>query len=414
MVSCVKKPFFITSDFAHFASPAFRTLVTGVKKFMRNIVPVIVAMKILYDHQAFTGARFGGVARYFYDLMVSLRQKGIDTKLSVRFSNNEYLLKSGLFHTQSFRYFLGYLPTSMLFSQINRLWSSAQLLGNNYDVFHPTFFHPYFLKFVRNKPFVLTYHDVIKEKFGDKYQHLDNTSKEQKQLLLDRSAQVIAVSENTKQDLMEVFRIDPAKITVVHHATNFRTLSVPDSFQIQTPETYLLYVGNRGNYKNFDSFLKAIAPVLNTHRHVQLICAGGGSFNPNEKQLTDQLGLTNRVLYYHIDDFILYRLYQHALAFVYPSLYEGFGIPILEAFAAGCPIVLSDTSCFPEVAQEAALYFDPASETSMQQQIERIIVDDTLRQSLRQKGYERQQAFSPEKVACQTLQVYQRIVERTL
>ncbi|UFH56121.1 glycosyltransferase family 1 protein [Spirosoma sp. KNUC1025] len=367
-------------------------------------------MKILYDHQAFTASRFGGVARYFYNLMVALQKKGIDVVLSVWFSNNHYLLSGSEFPTQPFRFFLGPMRTNMLFSQVNRLCSTIQLLRKNYDIFHPTFFHPYFLNFIGNKPFVMTYHDAIKDKFGERFGHLDNASKEQKKVLFDRATHIIAVSENTKNDLIQIFQLDPAKITVVYHATNFRDLVVPDTFQLDTPPSYLLYVGTRGSYKNFAPFLKAITPVLKKHTHIQFICGGGGDFNADEKQLIDSLGLSGRVIHYFINDLVLYRLYQHALAFVYPSLYEGFGIPILEAFATGCPVVLSNSSCFPEVAQDAALYFDPESEASMSEQIERIILDEPLRQSLRQKGFLRQQAFSPENMVNQTLNVYRRVV----
>lgn len=367
-------------------------------------------MTVLYDHQAFTGARYGGVARYFYDLMMSLRQREVDAQLSVLLSNNVYLLNSPHVQVQSYRYFLGYMPTSMLMSQVNRRWSSLQLVRGQFDVFHPTFFHDYFLNFLGKKPFVLTYHDVIKENFGDQLGHLDNGSKTQKQRLLDRAAAVIAVSENTRQDLLNTFRIKPEKITVVHHATTFGRLSVPHAVHVQTPEDYLLYVGTRNDYKNFGPFLRALAPLFRQYPHVQLICAGGGAFNESETQLINGLNLSGRVMHYPIDDFVLYRLYERAIAFVYPSLYEGFGIPILEAFSVGCPVVLSQASSFPEVAQDAGLYFDPQSESSIRQSVERVILDVTLRQSLRQRGYQRQRAFSPEQVAQQTLAVYQRVV----
>ncbi|MGV3557738.1 glycosyltransferase family 4 protein [Larkinella arboricola] len=366
-------------------------------------------MKILFDHQAFTGVRYGGVSRYFYDLMITLRQKDIRTQLSILFSNNAYLLESGTFRVQSFPYFLGFMPTNMLFSQINRLWSIAQLKQNQYDVFHPTFFHPYFLKHTK-KPFVLTYHDAIKDKFGEQFGHIDNASKDLKQQLLDRAARVIAVSENTKSDLVQLFGIKAEKITVVHHATAFQNLRIPETFQILVPDAYLLYVGARNDYKNFIPFLKALAPTFQKYPHVQLVCAGGGPFNPEETRAIQQLGLTDRVSQRNIDDFVLFRLYQKALAFVYPSLYEGFGIPILEAFAADCPVVLSRASCFPEVAQDAALYFDPESAADIRQQIEKVILDDSLRRSLVQKGRERRQDFSLAKMASQTLQVYQQVV----
>ncbi|MVM34573.1 glycosyltransferase [Spirosoma sp. HMF4905] len=367
-------------------------------------------MKILYDHQTFTANKFGGVSRYFYHLITVLRRQGIEAKVAIRFSNNEYLNQNSWSRTPSFPYFLGYRLTNRLFSLINRLWSSGQVRRRQYDLFHPTFFHPYFLKYIGHKPFVLTYHDAIKDKFGAKYGHVDNASKAQKQLLFNRAAHIIAVSENTKNDLIELFQLQADKITVIHHATHFRSMEVPDTVQIQTPSSYLLYVGSRESYKNFGPFLQALAPLLKKYPSLHLVCGGGGAFTVDENRLIDQLGISDQVVQYMVNDLILYRLYQQALAFIYPSLYEGFGIPILEAFATGCPVVVSHTSCFPEVAQDAALYFDPESAHSIRQQVEVVLFDAELRQSLRQKGYRRQEAFSSEQMVHQTLEVYHRVL----
>jgi glycosyltransferase involved in cell wall biosynthesis len=107
---------------------------------------------------------------------------------------------------------------------------------------------------------------------------------------------------------------------------------------------------------------------------------------------------------------VLYRVYQKAIAFIYPSLYEGFGIPILEAFACGCPVVLSDRSCFPEVGQNAALYFNPDDEEHIRHEVERVIDNAGLKLDLVKKGYQRLKDFSPAITARKTLDVYRSVV----
>jgi glycosyltransferase involved in cell wall biosynthesis len=366
-------------------------------------------MKILYDHQAFTGQRYGGVARYFHDLMESLSEMGVDISLSIQFSNNEYLKSSSVRKPQQFRNIFGFMPTNMLVSRTNRMNSVFQLQRGNFDIFHPTFFHNYFLKHIENKPFVFTYHDCIKERFN--LQHIDNSTKEQKQEILSRASKVIAVSENTKADLLEFYDIKPDKIDVVHHSTSFVNHKQPHNYHLKTPEKFLLYVGARNDYKNFDGLLKAFQGVAKKHSDIKLLCAGGGNFNENELQLIKQLGINDNVIHlnFHSDN-TLYELYTRTIAFVYPSIYEGFGIPILEAFACGCPVVLSNSSCFPEVAQDAALYFETQSQGDLTDKLLTIINDSNLRKSLTDKGFVRQKYFSAEKKAKQTLAVYKSIL----
>lgn len=371
-------------------------------------------MRILFDHQAFTGNKYGGVARYFYQLMTNLRQRGHTVRLSLWISHNVYLDQNPHFRVWKAPMWLGRKWSNLLFSQLNRLASTLWLISRQYDLVHITFFHDYFLYFIGKKPFVLTYHDLIKEKFGNQYLNLDNATFEQKKNLLERAAAVIAVSNHTKQDLIEIFQIPAEKITVIHHACVFGKKPPASSVKVQTPPHYFLYVGARNDYKNFPTFLKAFQIIAEKYPDIQLICAGGGCFSDGEKYLIQKLGLQNRVEHRDFkQDDILYRLYQQAIAFVYPSLYEGFGIPILEAFAAGCPVLLSNASCFPEVAQSGALYFDPYSPVSIANQMERIWMEGTLRDQIIANGQIRILDFSQEKLTEQTLQVYQRVLAQT-
>ncbi len=371
-------------------------------------------MKILYDHQSFSGAKYGGVARYFYDLMHNLKhQQGVDVSLALKFSNNDYLKNGDIKNVTPFDFFVGYVKTNMLFSQINRFNSVIQLATQDFDVFHPTYFKDYFLPFLGKKPFVITHHDLIPEKFPEKYAGLDGFSKLQKQKILDKAAKVIAVSENTKQDLLEVFTIAPEKIEVIYHSTHFATYKPAEDFDIATPKKYLLYIGNRENYKNFTFFVQSIASILKKDGDLYLVCGGNGKFTETEQSLFAQLGIRKKLIHQEIaNDDVLYRLYQKATAFVYPSLYEGFGIPILEAFACGCPVILSKCSCFPEVAQLAALYFKADDATDIVQKVEQLLLNSELRLDLVQKGYHRLKSFSPEITAQKTLEVYKSVVAK--
>jgi glycosyltransferase involved in cell wall biosynthesis len=364
-------------------------------------------MRILYDHQAFTGTIYGGVSRYFADLMGNLSTNGHAVNLATGFSNNLYLQNQRYFKGKPYTYFLGYRWTCTILSHLNRLGAATNLLGKKFDVFHPTFYSPYFLDFIGEKPFIITYHDAIKDKFGEKYGHLDNVSKEVKKKLLTKAAKVIAVSENTKKDLVEVFDIEEDKIVVIYHATNFHEIQPIGVANL--PAKYLLYVGSRNDYKQFIPFVEATAELLKTE-NISLLCSGGGEFTTEENEAIQKLGISHLISQRKVNDSELKTLYQNALAFVYPSKYEGFGIPILEAFASDCPVVLSDSSCFPEVAQNAALYFDPESQISIADAVEQVITNADLRADLITKGRKRFADFSIDKMTQQTLAVYESVI----
>ncbi len=291
----------------------------------------------------------------------------------------------------------------------NSFVTNSAVGKTNIGVIHPTYYDPYILKRSK-KPIVLTCHDLIHEKFGDQFSQLSDTALTHKKPLLAAAAAIIAVSENTKQDIVETYGIPEARIEVIHLASAISTADVLSTANMSLPEKYLLYVGNRGIYKNFINYVKAVAPLLVEDRDLKIICAGGGTFTREEVALLKQLGVERNIIHYQIDDAILATLYHYALGFVFPSLYEGFGIPVLEAFSCGCPVLASNTSSIPEVAAKAASFFDPLSKDSMLESTRMFIQDSNLRKELRKAGQKRVEGFSWAQTAEKTLNLYKKIV----
>ena len=154
-----------------------------------------------------------------------------------------------------------------------------------------------------------------------------------------------------------------------------------------------------------------VLPYLFSNNNLKLICAGGGDFNLNESNYIKSLGLTDKVLSVSkINDDILSNLYANALFFIFPSLYEGFGIPIIESFHCGCPVLSSNCGSLPEIGGEAALYFDPYNQQSFFDTASNLINNELLRNELKLKGTERIKNFSWDKTFQQTLNVYKSVI----
>lgn len=171
----------------------------------------------------------------------------------------------------------------------------------------------------------------------------------------------------------------PSKIDVIYHGCSLQsTISKPN---LHLPQRYILFVGDRTSYKNFQRLAEAFSIIHQTDAHLHLICAGK-PFSKAESELISRIGIASHTLRISVNDQHLKELYNRALLFVYPSYYEGFGIPILEAYTCNCPVALSQASCFPEIAENAAAYFDPFSVSSMAEAIKSVIYDEAERTRL--------------------------------
>jgi glycosyltransferase involved in cell wall biosynthesis len=346
-------------------------------------------MKIFYDNQIFIAQKFGGVSRYFYELMKH-SQDLFNYSVGGVFSDNIYAHELGVH--KSYPVKEDFEGKWNLQKQIN-VEDIAAKLKEPYDVYHPTYYNPYFIDKI-DKPIVLTVYDMIHELFPQDLGFLN------KKTFLEQSAKIIAISECTKRDLLKFYPyINPDKISVVYLGTSWAA-SMNSQFG-----SNILFTGSRALYKNFTNFIFAVAPLLLKY-DLQLKCTGK-PFTNAENDLLKQQKIFDRTSVQFANEDELKELYKNALCFVFPSLYEGFGIPILESFACGCPLVLSNASCFPEIAANAGIYFDPGSIEDMREKIDKVICSETLRKDLASKGFERLKEFSWRKCAEQTAKVYE-------
>lgn len=372
-------------------------------------------MKILYDHQIFDLQQYGGISRYFYELMAAFASSGEPSfTLACPYTTNAYLWEAPFAHLNTpltrRRYAGSGVVNNLLARRNNRPASVAALRQGEFDLFHPTYYDSYFLDHLGGKPFVLTVHDMTHERYPECYPSDDPTSG-WKRLLVERAAHVITVSQNARDDLMEFYEVSAEKISVVHHGCSLLSPAA-DVHLSRLPDEYLLYVGERGRYKNFSFAVRSLAPLFRDNPGLRLLCVGGGPFSSEEDALFASLGLQGRCLQAGLHDRELAAAYSGAVALVFPSLCEGFGIPVLEAFACGCPALLAGRSSLPEVGGDAALYFDPENGDELLGQAGRLLRDPTLRESLAAAGSERLRGFSWQRTAAQTRAVYEKIVKQ--
>lgn len=366
-------------------------------------------MKILYDYQTFTIQQYGGISRYFFELIKRFNTVKSSCSVGAVFSNNAYLNKSTYLGVQPFFPKSNFKGKDFLYTRSNQYKSLKDLKAQKFDVFHPTYYNDYFLDHIGKKPFVVTFYDMIHEKFHSQYSELSNDMPVYsfKRKLAKKAERIIAISETTKNDIIDIYGIDENKIDVVYLGNSLESTIVGEKRIVE--HEYVLFVGNRSLYKNFTSFTTVIADQLKTNS-LLLVCAGGGAFSEQEMNFIKKMKLEKSVVHIKkIDDSILSNLYSNALFFAFPSLYEGFGIPVLESFASNCPTLLSTGGSLPEIGGEAAVYFDPYDQNSLFSAVENLISNTHLRTELVQKGEARIKEFSWDKTFQETMEIYKKI-----
>jgi len=364
-------------------------------------------VRILYDDQVFCWQEFGGISRYFYELARRVgHEKGFSASVVAPFYVNNYLAEGDVnvkgVHIPKVR------NSGRIISALNSLVVPGLIRAGKPDVLHETHYYRRRSLAPPGCPVVLTVFDMIHEKFPDSFLPRDRTS-ETKRAAVNRADRVICISASTQRDLIDLFGIPPEKTVVVH--LGFTLTSRGETVPAKTESRpFLLYVGPRGGYKNFVSLLNAYASSPMLRRNYDLVAFGGGAFSHDENEQLRALGLLATIRQESGDDAKLASLYQQSAMFVYPSLYEGFGIPPLEAMYFNCPVVCSDTSSIPEVVGDAGYLFDPADIDSMRVAMETVAGSPELSRELVRRGRERIKQFSWDRTAEETIDIYRQML----
>lgn len=337
-------------------------------------------MRIFYDGIVFSLQQTGGISVLFTELIARLPAP------EYRFIGYRANLPAGI-HASSYEQ-----RSSRPLERYRRVST-----GSEFDLFHSTYYR---LPAEHGVPVVTSVYDFVYERYAPFHRRIPHSL--QKQAAIAGANRIICLSESTKRDLAEFAGQAAADRAVVVYLA--ASLAFQPSGQ-RTPLPQVLFVGSRGGYKNFAALVHALAPL----RDLSLLCVGGGPFTAEETALLDR-NLDRR---YRSAGFLpieeLNHEYNQSLCLVYPSRYEGFGIPILEAMQAGCPVVAVDCSSIPEVAGDAALLVDKGEPDELRAAV-LALFSEPLRSALIHKGLVQSAGFTWDRTAQQTIAVYKELL----
>jgi len=338
---------------------------------------------VIYDRVIKLVQKTGGASILFDEISSRMRRDKIP-HVELCFAESDRLRQNSVF--QKNRLFERYRDV---------VFPSSMKFGPN-DIFHSTCYR---IPATPSCKVITTVHDFTYEKVIRGVPARIHSWQKNKAIF--SSDHIICVSHNTKKDFLDYFpKFDEEKISVVHNGVSSKFHFSKDAII----KPYVLFVGQRARYKNFTSLVAAMVEV----KDFELACVGGGAFTKKEINMLDSF-IPGRYRHFgYVSESELNTIYSEAFCFVYPSYYEGFGIPILESMKSGCPVVALNSSSIPEVADDAAILLDSGQPGDIANAI-KTLLNSSVRADYVTRGLSRSDNFSWEKCYSETLQVYRRI-----
>jgi len=372
-------------------------------------------MKIVFDGLIYYLQKQGGISRYFDELIEDFSSRE-DCEVVVLLRNNKInkifnsnvkieIIDSTINLNNKI---LKYISVFLDKRKVNSFFKYHDFSD---FIFHYSYYSCY--KNINVKS-VLTVHDLVHEKFPNFFKgFLNKIYLNNKKEAIMKADDLIAISEQTKKDLIKIYKIDSKKITVIHHGLNkdFKVLSKINKENFlknkKIDKPYFLFVGNRTLYKNFNFLLVTLA-TWNKKNNYNLYCVGGGKFTDKEKIIIKKLKLEDKTkLFLSVSENELVNFYNSSQGLIFPSLYEGFGFPVLEAMACGTPALASDIEIFHEIGKDGPIYFNPMDSQSLINALDASLLVNEDRIN---RGIEITKSYRWKNTIHNTLEVYKNIL----
>ena len=355
------------------------------------------------DEQIFAIQPYGGISRLFTELareFIAHLDHGVDLLPLSAPIVNRYVLDSP--------YLAARLATRQARNEWTALaWYFSHIERRRADVIHNTFYLPHGLAAARGSKRVVTVYDMIPERMPDTRRRLDFLTL--KRRYVEKADHIICISQATRDDLEDVYGKLDKPVSVIPLGVDPRFNPQVDRIN-RLPENYILFVGHRGQYKNASVLLKAFADLAAKFPDIQLAYVGGGKFTAAEQGVIKQFKLSGRVDQIDLPDESMPSAYAHAKAFVFPSRFEGFGLPVLEAMACAAPAVLARATSLPEVGGSAAAYFAPDNAEELAGELNAILSDSAKAERMKEDGLSWAQQFPWSRTAEQTAEIYRQVL----
>jgi len=354
-----------------------------------------------------------GIGRYITVLLRNLKSVNEARSYVISIIVNDEILEIHGFHKIKI--------TSKPFSVKEQVELPFKIMRKHVDLVHSPQFN---IPLLSRAAQVTTIHDCAYDRFPEEYPNrvAKGYYRFMFPIALRKSKRIIAISESTKRDLIELYKISPEKISVIYQGVDsrfYQDMSNEKNSMLKplyVDGDFALFVGLTRPRKNVDRLVRAFAKVLPSLKTgAKLVLAGKIDTRfLDVRRLAERLNISDSVVQLgFVSEDQLLALYKTACCFVFPSLYEGFGLPVLEAMAAGTPVITSRVSSLPEVAGDAALLVNPYNVDEIAEAMYKLFTDASFRDKLRQKGKERSKQFTWRKCAQKTLKVYEEVLHGT-